>query len=114
MATPQAAGSTAKLGLEMAGPVAGSADPYWQRLSDLIVQGSIGTQHAQELKSVFDEANSDKWKGRVPSYILSGMLHSGTLQPHCKVVPYLHCSSFAQSSVGSQRGVGQNGHPYWD
>lgn len=53
--------------------LSGTADPYWQRLSDLIVQGSIGSQHAEELRQVFGvEANRDRWQGRVPSYLLSG------------------------------------------
>jgi hypothetical protein len=65
-----------KLGLAMTGPMSGTADPYWQRLSDLVVQGSVASQHAEELKEVFTlEANLDKWQGRVPSYLLSGVSH---------------------------------------
>lgn len=60
----------------MTGPMSGTADPYWQRLSDLVVQGSVASQHAEELKEVFTlEANLDKWQGRVPSYLLSGVSH---------------------------------------
>lgn len=66
-----------KLGLAMGEPTSGSADPYWQRLSDLIVQGSISSKHAEELKGVFTGANLIKWQGRVPSYLLSGVM----LQP---------------------------------
>ena len=51
----------------------GSADPYWQGLSDMIVQGSISSQEqAQELKALFDESNLHKWQGHVPAYVLSG------------------------------------------
>ncbi len=60
----------------MTGPMSGTADPYWQRLSDLVVQGSVASQHADELKEVFTlDGNLDKWQGRVPSYLLSGVSH---------------------------------------
>ena len=73
---------TPKLGLAMTGPMSGTADPYWQRLSDLVVQGSVASQHAEELKEVFTlEANLHKWQGRVPSYLLSGVSHP-LLSPH--------------------------------
>ena len=63
-----------KLGLAMPEALCGTAHPYWQRLSDLIVQGSIGSQHAGELRQVFGlEAHRDRWQGRVPSYLLSGI-----------------------------------------
>ena len=63
------------LGLAMTAPVSGSADPYWQRLSDLIVQGGIGAEHADELRQVFAEEHHDKWRGHVPAYLLSGDCH---------------------------------------
>ena len=63
-----------KVGLAMTGPMSGTADPYWHRLSDLVVQGSLASHHADELKEVFTlEANLHKWQGRVPSYLLSGV-----------------------------------------
>ena len=60
------------LGLAMSVPVTGSADPYWQRLSDLIVQGGVSAEHADELRHVFAEEKSDSWSERVPAYLLSG------------------------------------------
>jgi len=68
----------------MAEPMTGTADPYWQRLSDLIVQGSIGSEQAEELKAVFEEATLGKWHGRVPSYLLSGAV---------LWTSYLHCDA---------------------
>ena len=61
-----------KLGLAMEGPLSGSADPYWRRLSDQIVQGSIGSDHAKELSQVFAESTHKCWQGRVPASLLSG------------------------------------------
>lgn len=60
------------LGLAMGAAMSGSADPYWQRLSDLIVQGGIAGEHADELRQVFAEEQQDKWRGHVPAYLLSG------------------------------------------
>lgn len=60
------------LGLAMGAAVSGSADPCWQRLSDLIVQGGIAGEHADELRQVFAEEQQDKWRGHVPAYLLSG------------------------------------------
>ena len=71
----QAQGSTAPLlGLAMGGTMSGSADPYWQRLSDLIVQGGIAAMHADELRRVFAVEQQDRWRGHVPAYLLSGGL----------------------------------------
>ena len=71
----QAQGSTAPLlGLAMGDPMSGSADPYWQRLSDLIVQGGIAAVHADELRRVFAVEQQDRWRGHVPAYLLSGGL----------------------------------------
>ncbi|KAL0034990.1 hypothetical protein WJX79_004632 [Trebouxia sp. C0005] len=68
-------GDKPKLGLAMTGRMSGTADPYWQRLSDLVVQGSLASQHADELREVFTlDANLDKWQGRVPSYLLSALV----------------------------------------
>lgn len=89
-AQPATAGSTKPmLGLAMDGPVSGSADPYWQRLSDLIVQGAIAAEQADELRQVFAEGHYDKWRDRVPAYLLSGNTFTATLmllQLHCKRV----------------------------
>lgn len=71
--------------------MSGSADPYWQRLSDLIVQGSISSMHAEELKGVFTGANLIKWQGRVPSYLLSGVM----LQPTHAIL--MCCADLMQS-----------------
>lgn len=69
----QAQGSTTPmLGLAMGGAMSGSADPYWQRLSDLIVQGGIAAVHADELRQVFAVEHQDRWRGHVPAYLLSG------------------------------------------
>lgn len=59
--------------LTVSGPMTGSADPYWQGLSDMIVQGSVSSQEqAQELQAVFDKSNVHNWQGHVPAYVLSG------------------------------------------
>lgn len=72
-AASQAQGSTAPmLCLAMGVPMSGSADPYWQRLSDLIVQGGIAAVHADELRQVFAVEHQDRWRGHVPAYLLSG------------------------------------------
>ena len=60
------------LGLAMGAAMSGSADPYWQRLSDFIVQGGIAGEHADELRQVFAEEQQDKWRGQVPAHLLSG------------------------------------------
>lgn len=71
----QAQGSTGPvLGLSMGGPMSGSADPYWQRLSDLIVQGGVAAENADELRQVFAVEHQDRWRGHVPAYLLTGAL----------------------------------------
>lgn len=77
------------LDLAMGAAMSGSADPYWQRLSDLIVQGGIGSEHAEELRQVFAEEHQDKWGGRVPAHLLSGKCHS-TVYDH----------SYQQGAIG--------------
>ena len=72
------------LGLAMGAAVSGSADPYWQRLSDLIVQGGIGSKHADELRQVFAEEHQDKWGGRVPAHLLSGDCHHTVYHHSCQ------------------------------
>ncbi|DBA98101.1 TPA: hypothetical protein ACH3X1_014721 [Trebouxia sp. C0004] len=98
-----------KLGLAMTGPMSGTADPYWQRLSDLVVQGSVASQHADELKEVFTlEANLDKWQGRVPSYLLSALVKalgcSGLAAPvrtACADCAFKIVRSLASAATGS-------------
>lgn len=77
------------LGLAMGAAMSGSADPYWQRLSDLIVQGGIASEHADELRQVFAEEHQDKWGGRVPAYLLSGNHHSTVYHHPCQQVRYV-------------------------
>ena len=72
------------LGLAMGAAMSGSADPYWQRLSDLIVQGGIASKHADELRQVFAEEHQDKWGGHVPAHLLSGNCHPAVYHHSCQ------------------------------
>ena len=88
-------GKAPMLGLTMDAAMSGSADPYWQRLSDLIVHGGIASEHADEMRQVFAEEHQDKWGGRVPAYLLSGT---------CRYMTSNFCRIWVVCAKGHQTG----------